>query len=689
MDCRLIIFVAVFTAVVDAACPGTTSLSGATKSTASMSTAGFTSQELSSSPAYKVHHRVVNDEILELILEMSDTTNNWMGFGFAEQSSGHMKGSDMVTVKVGDTGVTVDDRYAGYTATTYSSGTGSYVGLAAIKDDYNDWKLIDATYDYDGTTHTSFVYISRPIATGDNQDRDVGLGPRRIIWAYGSGSVGYHGANRGSGTIEFRPIPVGSSSPDSVADVVTLSNYDHSVDLLIDSFQLTSSTTQYVCQSFELPSTGRFSVKAIHPLNHVTNTAHAHHGLLHICVNNAYYTDHLKTQNGPKVCDGTGASPGLGHQSSECGGIMYSWAVGMNDFVLNGDLGIPIGNGATDIQYVILEVHYDNPGGLTTIVDNFGMRLYYDDGAPTTEVGVMTIGDPIVSVNNHGFESNSAVTKPFTVGPIVAGESKSRRQGTCPGTCSSEFASDVTVFASFLHMHYYGHKIVLEHYDSTKQLIGTRGRIDFWDNGYQHMIQGSDANFTFKKGESLHTQCYYDSSTSSSNINFGGSTADEMCMIFIMYYPRQFRGQDSNGKDIELSICGLSKNANGNDLAQTCGSHSMNGASEFVGDHTTDQIDAVDVYASSVMSSTSSHTCYPNGYPTYSKSSSNDEVLSTIGIIGVAVGGTVAVAIAAVGYHLYSIGYFSHVALVPQKIVGDEIVEVASGLEEGEKEEEL
>ena len=89
------------------------------------------------------------------------------------------------------------------------------------------------------------------------------------------------------------------------------------------------------------------------------------------------------------------------------------------------------------------------------------------------------------------------------------------------------------------------------------------------------------------------------------------------------------------------------------------------------------------------MSSTSSHTCYPNGYPTYSKSSSNDEVLSTIGIIGVAVGGTVAVAIAVVGYHLYSIGYFSHVALVPQKIVGDEIVEVASGLEEGEKEEEL
>ena len=66
-------------------------------------------------------------------------------------------------------------------------------------------------------------------------------------------------------------------------------------------------------------------------------------------------------------------------------------------------------------------------------------------------------------------------------------------------------------------------------------------------------------------------------------------------------------------------------------------------------------------------------------------------MLSTIGIIGVAVGGFVAVAIAAVGYYLYSIGYFSTVAQVPQKIAGDEIVPVegANGLEEGGKEEEL
>lgn len=368
---------------------------------------------------------------------------------------------------------------------------------------------------------------------------------------------------------------------------------------------------------------------------------------------------------------------------------MYSWAVGMNDLVLTDDLGIPIGNGATDIKYVILEVHYDNPGGLTNIVDNFGMKLYYNDGAPTTEVGTMAVGDPLVSANNRNFESDNTVVKPFTVGPIDAGASNIRRQGTCPGTCSLEFTSDVTVFASFLHMHYYGHKIVLEHYDNSKQLIGTRGRIDFWDNGYQHLIQGSNAAFTFAKGDSLHTQCYYDASNAGSSVTFGAGTSNEMCMAFVMYYPRQFRGQDDNGKDIELSVCGLSSNTAGNDLAQTCGAWSMNGASPFVGDHTTDQIDAADVYANSAMASTSSHTCYPNGYPSYSASSSPSagEVLSLYGIIGVAAGGAVAVLIVTAIYY-YSTGYYSRVTGVPQKDVEDCVVEnEGSMMELGGKEE--
>ena len=60
------------------------------------------------------------------------------------------------------------------------------------------------------------VNISRPLDTGDNQDREVGLGPRNIVWAYGhTNSVGYHGANRGVTKINFRDISHGQKSSDS------------------------------------------------------------------------------------------------------------------------------------------------------------------------------------------------------------------------------------------------------------------------------------------------------------------------------------------------------------------------------------------------------------------------------------------------------------------------------------------
>lgn len=606
-------------------------------SASSMSTDGFTEVELDSDVGFKVHHKVVGN-YLQLILEIADTTNRWMGFGFAEQESGHMKGSDMVTVSVDEDGATVDDRYATFTSSTYDSGSVTYVGLTAEKDTYNDWTILDAHYSLDGSTHTSQVHISRRLETGDNQDRDIGLGSRRVVWAYGSSTtVAYHGSNRGSTTMNFRPIPDGETSPDSVDNAIVEADYDGYYDYEMDDYALSGGTTEYVCQSFSLPVDARRSVRAIQVINQNTDTNVAHHGLLHICTDNAYFDAHAS----PTPCSGDHSSPGFGHQTSECAGLMYSWAVGMNDFVLPDDVGFPIGSGDTDIKFVILELHYDNPTGDNTITDNFGLRLFYNDGPPTLEMGVMVIGDVAVQSNNAGIvDSLSADDLPFALGPIPASTAKTLRQGTCPGTCTSEFEdAEVTVLSSFLHMHYYGHKVILEHYDEDNNFIATRGRIDFWDNGYQHQLEGSDHSFTWKAGEALHAQCYYDSSTSSSEVVFGGTTAEEMCMIFINYYPRQFRGVNSDGDKLELSACGLSANAYLDDLAQTCGGTSMDSSvtSPYVGDYTTDQIDGEDVYEDpeGKMESESTHTCYP--------SASSDTGLSTAAIIGIAVGGGVGV----------------------------------------------
>ena len=46
---------------------------------------------LSNDINFKLYHKIVGEEI-HLVLESQDTTNRWLGFGFAEQQSGHMKG---------------------------------------------------------------------------------------------------------------------------------------------------------------------------------------------------------------------------------------------------------------------------------------------------------------------------------------------------------------------------------------------------------------------------------------------------------------------------------------------------------------------------------------------------------------------------------------------------------------------
>ena len=116
----------------------------------------------------------------------------------------------------------------------------------------------------------------------------------------------------------------------------------------------------------------------------------------------------------------------------------------------------------------------------------------------------------------------------------------------------------------------------------------------------------------------------------------------------------------------------------------------MSGASPFVGNYVNDQINATDVYSTSAMSSTSTHTCYPNGYP----SSSTDEFLSIEGIIGVSVGGFVAVVILIVGYYLHSIGYFSKATIHAKQIEGEDVIgkseeELSSNLELQELESEI
>ena len=64
---------------------------------------GWETKVLNKAIDYKVHHKVVGSTI-HLILDATSPSSGgrWLGFGFAEQNSGHMKGSDIVTATIED-----------------------------------------------------------------------------------------------------------------------------------------------------------------------------------------------------------------------------------------------------------------------------------------------------------------------------------------------------------------------------------------------------------------------------------------------------------------------------------------------------------------------------------------------------------------------------------------------------------
>ena len=136
---------------------------------------GWSNFTLDPSIGFMVFHKVVNST---LHLRLKARTTGWLGFGFGEPTSGHMKGADMMTAYVTGPTVHLHDRYADFAAT---DDTGyKYAGLTAKEDKHNDWTLVSG-YEAQGLTE---VWATRALITGDAQDRAIRAGRTRVIWAW-------------------------------------------------------------------------------------------------------------------------------------------------------------------------------------------------------------------------------------------------------------------------------------------------------------------------------------------------------------------------------------------------------------------------------------------------------------------------------------------------------------------------
>ena len=504
---------------------------------------GWTTQLLNTAIDYKIHHKVVGSTTLHIRLDALSPTSGgrWLGFGFAEQNSGHMKGSDIVTATIENGIVKVDDRYADFAPSKYAESTGAaFEGLTASIDTFQDWNIVSGIV----KNGRMEIYLTRPLNTNDSQDRPVEPGSRRCIWAYGNGhTVGYHNANRGATMVTF--IAGGSQR--------TFPAYDGSWSRKFSNYTVPKQTTTYACQSFTFPTTGNDKhIVAIKPLITPGNEAYPHHAILHVCQQNDYWNNHTVPDICSKHFDGgnQGASP-LGQSTSQCSSLMWSWAVGLGDFILPSEAGFRVGSGGFKISHVILEIHYDNPHQ-HDVIDSTGFEAFYVNTPRTHDAAGMTMGDPTTRF------SSKTTTTPYNTGPLAINQETVHRQTTCPKECTEDLNETITVFSGLLHMHYFGQKMYTDLYNSTGHYVKTTNRIDYWDNSFQQMRDDDSFTFQINPGDSLQTHCYYNTKgrTLGNAIPFGPATGDEMCMDFLFYYPAQYRNADSNGNPQLFAFCG-------------------------------------------------------------------------------------------------------------------------------------
>eukprot|EP01084_Bolivina_argentea_P251686 422211_1 len=302
----------------------------------------------------------MDDEILEIGLEVEST--GWIGFGISDDTS--MFGADIIMGWIDD-----DD-------TPYLQRR--HVSLNQ-RNPVFDENLIDdliASNQEDGITRFHFKRELFPCA--DEEDpfvKQIRIGTTFIIFAYNNAnpicvdddvvcSPLPHAMNSmGSQSINFFS---GESSVVKMPDT-----YD-SFDFLMNNYSVPATDTTYHCKFIEIPQeiTNKSHLIRIDPIIEQGNEAAVHHIVLFWC--QEFDIEYLGFEDD---CNNFANMPDFAGKHCESDVMLSVWAVGGGIFYMPEHVGFPLSGKI----YTLLQIHYDNPNELDTIVDNSGVRLYWTE----------------------------------------------------------------------------------------------------------------------------------------------------------------------------------------------------------------------------------------------------------------------------------------------------------------------
>ena len=199
---------------------------------------------------------------------------------------------------------------------------------------------------------------------------------------------------------------------------------------------------------------------------------------------------------------------------------VLAWGRGSTGEWLPEHVGLPVAQNP-GASYYMLEVHYNNPNRDPVVVDSSGVRLHLSPKLRPQEAGVLVTG--------------------VAVSPLHLVPPKQKEYATvgyCTGDCTSEMLpyDGINVISVMLHAHRAGQRLGIRHLRGNQELPRL-----VQDNHYDFDYQQShtlDREVKILPGDELLTECVYDT-RSRERPTFGGySLNQEMCLAFILHYPR-------------------------------------------------------------------------------------------------------------------------------------------------------
>jgi len=218
-----------------------------------------------------------------------------------------------------------------------------------------------------------------------------------------------------------------------------------------------------------------------------------------------------------------------------CAEMLFAWTLGQRGDDYLDDHALPIGAGV--LEYLYLQVHYNNPTRVAGIIDSSGIELLYTPTLRQYDVGLLLV---------------LAHTGDINIPPMLTDYATSAE---CPSDCTAKFSQPVTIITYSNHMHQIGKKVWLQHIRNGTELPEIH-RDDHYDFTRQQSYRIKN---TLIPGDRLIVHCVWDSTSRTTNTTGGESSSEEMCVVGFQYYPLQesfIYCTDYAGKRGARAFCG-------------------------------------------------------------------------------------------------------------------------------------